>query len=333
MTIGDIARELQVSKSTVSRALSGKGRIGEATRQRILAFAGENNFIYCQRPKAASARSWNIGVAVPADAYTTNVPFFQECLMGISEAVLLKQFHVLLTTGITNDLTDIRALVENKRVDGMILLRSVEDDQILKYLVEKQFPTGLVGMCEDNEVIQVDTNNCEAAEHLVSMLIGRGCRRFALVVGNIAHKVNRDRCTGFERALEKHAIPKDQQITYTNCVNTAFADNIVSDLISRKVQCIVCADDVICTILMSRLHTEGYRIPGDISIASLYNSSNLDCFSPSVTAVNVSARQVGIMMGKQMTNYLMGNDYNKKTIVDYELLFRNSTMMTYWDGA
>ena len=50
----------------------------------------------------------------------------------------------------------------------------------------------------------------------------------------------------------------------------------------------ICGDDVICSRMMSRLQAEGYRIPLDIGIASLYNGATLDCFTPAVTAVNIS---------------------------------------------
>ena len=76
---------------------------------------------------------------------------------------------------------------------------------------------------------------------------------------------------------------------------------------------------------MSSLQSQGYRIPRDVAVASLYNSPNLDCFTPSVTAVNVSAKQVGNMIARQMINYLEGKDYQKKTNVDFEVLMRKST--------
>lgn len=324
MTIEEIAKDLGVSKSTVSRALSGKGRIGIETRQRILAYAGLKGFRLPSESRAEKEKTHNIGVVIPVDAYTVNIPFFQECLLGISESAELLQHHVVITTGTVNDIRGIQNLVEKRRVDGIILLRSVEDDRLLKYLTDIRFPTGVTGICDYEEVIQVDTDNREAAERMTSLLVGQGYRRFAMVVGNITYKVNRDRCQGFYDALEKKGIAKEQQLVYPNFVNMELIDSIISDIFSRKVECIVCADDVICTRLMSRLQAEGYRIPKDISIVSLYNSSNLDCFSPAVTAVNISAKQIGNTMGKQMIRYLNGSEYSKKTMVDYDILFRKS---------
>lgn len=329
MTIEQIAKELGVSKSTVSRALSGKGRIGVQTRMKIQSYAREAGVWPPQQSKEEPKRTKNIGVVIPADAYTISIPFFQECLLGISEAASMLQYDVMIITCPNNDLSKIQALVENRRVDGIILLRSVEDDRIIKYLTQIHFPTGLTGICDYDEVIQVDTDNEKAAENLTSLLIGQGYRRFAMVVGNLGYKVNADRCKGFHHALERYGIPQEQQLLYSNFINMELLDSIISDVFARKIECIMCADDVICTRLMSRLQAEGYRIPHDISIVSLYNSTNLDCFSPAVTAVNISAKQVGNMIGKQMIQYLQGNEYSAKTIVDYEILFRKSAGKVY----
>ena len=67
----------------------------------------------------------------------------------------------------------------------------------------------------------------------------------------------------------------------------------------------------------------------DISIASLYNSANLNCFSPAVTAISVSARQVGNVVGRQLINSLRGEAYNAKTNLGYEILLRKSTGKMY----
>ncbi len=329
MTIDDIAKELKVSKSTVSRALSGKGRIGEETRQKIKNFAQEKGFIYRQKPKTTLGKTRNIGVVIPTDAYTTNIPFFQECLLGISESASVFQYHVVIATGAFDDISGVHSLVENKKADAIILMRNLQDDKILKYLTDLHFPTGLVGRCEYDEVLQVDSDNRGAAESLTSMLITKGYRKFAMIANNMTFRVDKERCNGFYTALAKHGLPKEEQLVYTNFGNVELIDGVINDIIREKVECIICADDVLCTRIMSRMQVEGYRIPMDIAIASLCNSANLNCFSPSVTAVNLSVKQMGNAIGNQMINYLMGNEYSKKSIVDYEILFRKSTDILY----
>ena len=93
------------------------------------------------------------------DAYSTNVPFFQECLLGISEMATMLRYNVLITIGTPNDISNVQRLVEKKQVDGIVLLRDLEHDRLLQYLTEIHFPAGLSGTCDYEEIIQVDIDN------------------------------------------------------------------------------------------------------------------------------------------------------------------------------
>lgn len=329
MTIEEMARELGVSKSTISRALSGKGRIGEETRTKICAYAEENGFAPRVNNSRCLTRTRNLGLALPADAYVTSIPFFQESLLGVCEAATQMEYNVLITTRTEYDISGIKTLVENKKVDGIILTRSMEDDKAIKYLTDIGFPVGLTGTDPNESVIQVDCDNQAAAESLTSMLVARGYRKYAVILGSLSIRVNRRRQKGIFSAWERNGIPQEQQMVYTGFDQMEFLDNLIGEIMNRKVECIICGDDVICTKVTSKLQAEGYRIPKDISIASLYNSSNLDCFSPAITTVNVSAKAIGNMIGKQMINYLCGNEYQRRSFMDFEILFRKSTTRTW----
>lgn len=327
MTIEEMAKELGVSKSTVSRALSGKGRIGKETRQKIRYYAQQKGVW----PKRSLSRhkTGNIGVVLPLDAYMMSIPFFQECLLGISESAALLGYQVMVTAGSLHDISGIRALVEGKKADGIILMQSSEDDMRLKYLTELHFPTGLVGACGYPEVIQADTDSRDAAENLTSMLIDRGYQRPVMVASGIAYKVHMDRCQGFCSALEKHGLPREHQILHANLKEMSALDSVVADIFNRKADCIVCADDCVCTMLISRLLAGGYRIPKDISIASLCSSPNLEYLFPAITAVNIFPRKLGNEVGRQLICYLQGKEFCLKTMLDYEILFRKSAERPY----
>ena len=87
MTIEQISRDLGVSKSTVSRALSGNGRIGPETRKRIQEYAAQAGVKAAAQKQPERKRC--LGLVLPVDVYTTNTQFFQECLLGVSEAASL----------------------------------------------------------------------------------------------------------------------------------------------------------------------------------------------------------------------------------------------------
>ncbi len=321
MTIEEIAKKLNVSKSTVSRALSGKGRISQDTRERIRSFAREQGLLLEEKKEP----TFNIGVLIPADAYSRNALFFQESLIGISEATSALDFHVLVASGAIHDITDVKNLVENNKVDAFILMRNVTGDKVIEYLIEKEFPTGLLGVCEYDEIIQIDINNYEAAENLTTMLINQDYQKFAFVGGNVDYRVNKDRYEGFASAITKYGLSIGQQSIYHNFAENSGLDNIIGEIMSSGVECIICADDVICVKILSRLQSRGYQVPKDISIASLYNSQILDYFSPAITAVNVPAHLVGNQLAKHVINRCLGKPFQAKAILDYEILFRKST--------
>ncbi len=325
MTLEEIAKELGVSKSTVSRALSGKGRIGEETRNKIYSYAKECGYATKKEIRLNLSKTKNIGVIIPSDAYEVTMPFFQECLLGICECTLKQDYNVVIGTHQGYDISGIKQLVENKKVDGIILMRNLEDDIAVKYLIEKNIPVSIVGTCGETNVIQVDSDNRVATESLVQMLVARGYERFALLLGDFSYRVNRERYEGYREGIMKAGLSNENQAVYKNVIDQQDMDDVIYSIMMKKIQHIICGDDVICTKIVSKLQSEGYKIPEQIAVASLYNSTNLECFSPPITTVNVSAKLLGNMAAKQLIQCLEGKEYNRKTNVDYEILFRKST--------
>lgn len=325
MTLDEMAKTLGVSKSTVSRALSGKGRIGEETRQRILSFAEQHRVIEIPEEEQEGNGIGNIGVILPADIYVNGNPYFMDCLLGICETASVMDYNVLVTAATTEDISGISKLVEQQKVDGIILTRSLQNDKAAKYLTDIQFPAAMTGLCDHKEIIQVDTDNELASENMASVLIGKGFRKFALIVEDMSYRVNRKRYDGFCNALMKNGLSKERQIIYTGSLKAELLDAMLDNIMAHKVECIICGDDVVCTRIMSRLQAKGYKIPKDIAIAALYDSQNLHCFTPAVTAVNVMGRQVGNIVAQQIIHHLQNRKYEQKTMVDHEILLRKST--------
>lgn len=317
----EIAKALGVSKTTVSRALSGKGRIGEKTRAQILRYAGEME-------KGEDVRfmpTRNLGVALPADDYIKANTYFSECLFGICEAASYFDYNVLVVKAMENNISEIVNVVEDQKVDAMILPRCMENDKAIRYLVDKNFPVGLAGQCGDEQVIQVDIDNEGATEDIMTMMINRGFKRFSLILEEITNLVNCKRQEGFRKALFKCGIKENKQYIYKAKIPEEALGMIMHDIISNKTDCIVCGDDELCTKVLSWLQGEGYRIPADVAIFALYNSPILNLMRPSVTAIDVSARIVGLELGKQMCSYLQGDEYHPKTMMDYRILIKKST--------
>jgi len=157
MTISDVAEALNISKTTVSRAISGKGRIGAETRRRVLEYIEEHNYKPSVIAKGlAQSKSYNIGWVMPSDYSVVDLPFFQKCLMGLLEMAAPVDYDVLVCTVSPDDMSQLERIVENHKVDGVVLGRTLVNDAPAEYLKEKKIPFVVVGSMDDDNVVQVD---------------------------------------------------------------------------------------------------------------------------------------------------------------------------------
>lgn len=321
MTQKEIAEALGVSRTTVSRALSGKGRISEETRQKILKYEKDNS----PSENTGIPITYNLGVVLPADNYINSNTYFSECLYGICEAASYQKYNVLIVKATETDISEIKNVVEGRKVDALILTRCMENDKALQYLENKGFPVGLTGQYNNDKVIQVDIDNEGATQEIMTLMIAKGFRHFALILEDIDYLVNRKRYNGFMQAVLKSGLPECKQYIRREKIKGMLLENFLRDIMSNKTECIVCGDDELCARMMSWLQGEGYRIPNDIMILSLFNSPTLNMMHPSVTAIDVPARMVGKEIGRQMCHFLQNEEYQKKTLINYEILIRKST--------
>ncbi len=326
LTIADIAKELQVSKSTVSRAISGKGRIGKDTVQRVIECIEQHNFKPNSIAKGlADSKTYNIGVAFPADQDFIDTPFFQVCLLGICEVAAAMNYDVVVTTVKETDINLLKRLVEHNKVDGVILTRNFDNDFAISYLKKASIPFVLVGSSEDDMVVQIDNNHMEACENLVSLLIANGVKGIAMIMGDRKHMVNRYRCDGYFLAMRNNKIDIEQELVFADCSSPVFVEQAVHNILKKNAECIVCTDDVICGRVLSVLREEGYSVPEDIKVASFYDSVSMKSNNPPITAIGFDAKELGAIAGKRLIGLIAGDSNKSKTVLDYEIHLRRST--------
>lgn len=326
LTIADIAEELGVSKTTVSRAISGKGRIGKETVRRVVECIERHNYKPNSIAKGlANSKTYNIGVAFPADSNLSNTPFFQGCLLGVCEIAAALDYDVVVTTVKETEINLLKRLVENNKVDGIILTRNLMNDIATAYLKQTGIPYVLIGSSEDDTIVQIDNNHLEACEKLVSLLIADGVNGIAMIAGDRKHMVNRYRCEGYFRALRGSGITIDQDLVFYDSYSLVFVEQAVRNILKRKAECIVCTDDVICGRVLSILREDGYSIPGDIKVASFYDSVYLEKNNPPVTAIGINVEELGTVAGKRLIEMIGGTNLIQKTVLDYEIHLRRST--------
>ena len=135
ITISDVAEALNVSKTTVSRAISGKGRISEDTRQRVLDYIEANDYKPNVIAKGlAQKKTFNIALVIPGDCNLVDMPFFQNSMQGICEEASENDYDVMLVTTVDDSVTNLERMIANNKVDGVILSRSMVKDRAAEFL-------------------------------------------------------------------------------------------------------------------------------------------------------------------------------------------------------
>lgn len=325
-TIEDIAKELGVSKTTVSRAISGKGRIGQKTRERVLDFIMEHEYHPNVVAKGlAQKKTYNLALLLPKDYAVTEFPFFKDCMQGICEIASEYDYDVIISMNNAEDISQIQRIVANRKVDGMILSRAIEDSDIQKYLKKCREPLVVIGPMEDQELVYVDNKNMEASQELSEILLQKSVKRLALLGGQHIYNVTGSRYQGYVNAHERLSRAVDERLVCMDCDDQEKVSDAVDRFLEQGADGILCMDDAICNMCISSLRERNIQIPTQIQVASLYDSKSLEYNNPPVTSVHFDAVRLGMAAAEKLL-CLLGEKVEEDMMpLGYQIIFREST--------
>ncbi|MDR2751884.1 MAG: LacI family transcriptional regulator [Clostridiales bacterium] len=306
MTIDDVAAALSVSKSTVSRAVTGNGRISKVTRRRVLQYMEEHNY----RPNLIAQNlvkgcSFNLAFLVPEREELLNTYFFLQCLLGAEAKAAESSNEVIL---VPTELERVKRLVERRKVDGAILSRSVENDEVMEYLIESKAPFVLIGSTDRDGVTQVDGDHRAAARMLTRMMLERHGLKPALLNGKRTHLVNRARAEGFLDSAPGAEVIWESESRITEAL---------LDLYQTGARLLFAADDAICSLMAhecDKLSLEG------VFIASFFSSGALKLFRPDIPTIEFDSALQGSEACAILLRKIDGGVTPKTTLLDYRIL-------------
>lgn len=325
-TLSDIARELGVNKATVSKAISGKGNLSAQTRQRILEFIEECGY----RPNAvaqslARSRTYNIGLMMPGQVGDVDSAFFRECLNGVCQVASDRQYDVLMALDQETATHHIARLIDNRKIDGIIAMRSLVHSPVVGFLKEKQVPFVLIGPTSDPETLHIDNDNRNACREMTALLISQGVTKMALIGGDENNCVTRSRLLGFGDACSQAGLPEEAQGIFLNVAEEGRLAQAVQEAISQGADCIVCMDDYLCSLTMAHLRSLGVPVPQKVKVASFYDSVLLKNNIPPVTSLHFDAVELGRRACRMLIDRLEQQPEQDYAPPAYEILQRDST--------
>lgn len=325
-TIQDVARELGVSTSTVSRSISGKGRIGKDTRERVMRYINENGYYpNAAAQSLAQSKTNNIGLILPEVDTLVDMPFFHSCMYAVEEMAQANDYDILVVITSGKDTRPLERLINNRKVDGMVLTRTYEDDCFVHLLKESRIPFVTIGQVKGGEAVQVDSDNTGACMELTSVLLSKNVGRIAYLGGNMEQMVNQCRYEGYLGAYGQLGKKPDGKLVYRNLNSKTMIEKAVEELLEKKAECMLCQDDFICDEVLHLLAEKGVNIPEDVKVASCHYSRILDNYPITVTSLKFDIMQLGRTACKILLDMIDGKEVPEKTLLDYEVILKEST--------
>lgn len=330
LTIDDIARELGVSKTTVSRAISGKGRISSATRERVQAYIELHNY----RPNAAAkglaeSRTYNLALVLPKDFINLDIPFVRATMSAICEEAFLHDYNVMVCLSIDDNPDHLIRTLDFRKVDAVILTRTVENDALLEVLTSRNFPFATLGSLplrnRGKALVEADHDQIGGCHAFCRELLQNARGKTALLINDLNYIVNQSRMAGFRRACQELEIPVEQTPVRIGINDEVSCRAAVEELLAAGVRRFVCSDEDVCTRTYEALKANGLSIPGDAQIASLSDSEKLLITDPPISALSFDAMELGRAACRELILALNDEPYDAAPQLSFKINMRSST--------
>lgn len=332
LTIKTLAKELQLSVSTISKALRDSHEISAETKRKVLALAEQLD--YSPNPYASSLRkrkSKTIGVVIPEVVNS----FFSQAINGIESVAKEKGYHVLIYLTHEN-LENEKAILkdfENGRVDGVLLSASREtiNSTHITGLIKKEVPVIFFDRVFDEvETVKVITNDFESAYTATNHLIESGCKNphFLSIVSNL--NIISNRIDGYKKALQEYHL-KFNNNNIINCTtNWEYNYKLLLKRLqaSKKPDGILCSIENLSVLIYQVCEDLKINIPDDLQIVSFSNLDTASFLNPPLTTVTQPAYEIGRVAAATLVKALEKKNFiisNENIVIPSILIKRKST--------
>lgn len=305
VTIMDIANELKISKSTVSRALRGHSDIHEGTRKMILDLAQQLE--YQPNPLASAllkSRTNIVGILVPEFRHY----FFPTIIMGAQEVLSKAGYNVMICQSdesYETEMANVKALMSS-RVDGLLVSVTTQTNNFdhFRAILRKEVPLVFFNrVCPELETPQVIVDDYNGAFQAVEHLIEQGYRRIAHLAGPISLLVSRLRLKGYLDALQKHNLPVENDLIIHYDLTEEKARIYANYLLSlpQPPDAIFAINDPTAIEIMLVAKSRGVKISEELGIVGFSNDPISAIIEPPLTTVEQPVWE----MGKQAAHLLL----------------------------
>ena len=341
ITLKQIARELDVSISTVSKALRDSGEISEDTRQKVQAFAK----LYNYRPNnialsLKNRKTKTIGVIIPEIVHH----FFSKVISGIELVANKRGYNVII--GLSNESFDKEVInmqmLANGSIDGFILSIAKEtlqqqDYHHFKETINQGMPIVMFDrIVNEIHCDKVIIDDLKGSRNAVAKLLSNGCKNVAIITTKDYVNVGKLRTQGYLAALEDYKITPDTNLILKvddELVSEDHLDSLEKQIEGlfqkfKNIDGVFAVNELYAIIAMKVARNLGMKIPEDIQFIGFTDGVLSKHATPSLTTVSQHGQEMGQAAAKLLIDNLERDDEEERyttIVIETELVERNST--------
>ena len=303
VTIKDVAREADVSVASVSRVLNGVGRVGEATRQKVLNTAERLRYVpHAGARSLITRRTATIGMVLP----DFHGEFFSEMLRGADGEARSRGLHLLVSTS-HGDTEEAAAAIRSMRgrVDGMLVMSPHLDEEFVSVHLPDALPAVLLNAPAIDGRPGVNVEHYAGAAAMVRHLAGRHRRRIAHVAGPAENTDAAERLRGY---LDARPEPLDERYVVHGDFSMAsgYAAAIALSRLDPLPEAIFAANDIMAVGCIEGLRSVGLDIPEHIGVGGFDDIPLAALIRPALTTMRVDVAALGALALRRLVAVVEG---------------------------
>jgi LacI family transcriptional regulator len=332
ITIYDIARQLDISAATVSRALKDHKAVNKNTKKKIFDLAKQlgyrsNNFASNLR----NQHTKTIGVII----HELNSHFITSVLAGIEKITTEAKYDLIIghsSETYKKEIANAHNLF-HKRVDGLIVSLAYDTTDLSHFdpFIKKRIPVIFFDRVDENsQGTRVIIDNYKAGYEATRHLAEQGCKRIAHVTASLKRNVYADRLKGYKDALEAHHLHFANSLLFVNDLSEEESIKTAHHVVKMKPRPdgIFITNDFCAAVMMQVFKDSGLRIPEDIAVVGFNNDVVSKIVTPKLTTINYPGVEMGEIVARNLINHLQGIaniNVTNTVVIKSELIVRESS--------
>jgi LacI family transcriptional regulator len=333
VTIRDLAGKLNLSITTVSRALDGYSDVAEETRQRVIEAAHEMGYVpsYAAR-QLRRKRSDAIGYILPTSSPRFTDPFYVNFLTGLCDEVSSQQLDLSITSCPPNSDTEqniYRRWVQSRRVDGIVLNRVRLNDWRIQFLAENKIPFVTLEKSNvpgDYPFIEIDDQ--AGVKDLVTHLVERGHHRIAFIGASPELVIHANRFQGYRMGLEAASIKYDPELFLEGDLCEDGGYKAAVELLNRQPRptAILGINDLTALGVVRAAKERGIYLGTELAIAGYDGIKETEYTNPPLTTLYQPTYEIARRLAQMLIRLIVDDDLEERQVtLKPELIIRAST--------